>query len=237
MSQITKGRVTYGRTIQPAQYESKKAEVEIEFVIGEGEEVGEWLDRAGQMAQDKAHELVGIRKQSRAEAPLPSATVKTADDQKAAYAAKVEPKPAEPEKPKRQGRPPNPDKAKAEPAPNISTDPEDRKDPADMSDVEDPVVKAKAAVEAAEKAVAEAAAKEAADLAEMMGDEPAEVVEEITDKQLVEAIGLKNKSLADKNNGIPQPGKIKEVIKKYAMHVHSVPQEKRKQFIAEIAAL
>lgn len=37
MAQITGGRVVFSRTVQPAQYESKRAEVELNFVLAEGE--------------------------------------------------------------------------------------------------------------------------------------------------------------------------------------------------------
>lgn len=60
--QITGGRVVFARSVQPAQYETKKAEVEITFTLAEGEELGTTLDRAGEVAQAKALELVGLQK-------------------------------------------------------------------------------------------------------------------------------------------------------------------------------
>src|ERR1700730_18063669 len=60
MGQITGGRVVYGRTVQPAQYESKKAEVEITFAVAEGEDHAALLDLAAKVACYKAHEMVGI---------------------------------------------------------------------------------------------------------------------------------------------------------------------------------
>lgn len=60
--QITGGKVTFTRGIQPAQFETKKAEVEISFTLAEGEELGAGLDRAAELAQGKALELVGLKK-------------------------------------------------------------------------------------------------------------------------------------------------------------------------------
>lgn len=60
--QITGGRVTFGRSVQPAQYETKKAEVEITFSFAEGENLEGKLDLAASIAQDKALEMVGLKK-------------------------------------------------------------------------------------------------------------------------------------------------------------------------------
>jgi hypothetical protein len=236
MSQITGGKVTYGRTVQPAQYESKKAEVEISFVIGEGEDIGDMLDRAAAMAEGKALELVGLRKAISppvaAVSPQPTPKTndsKTPDELKAMHAATMQVEPR-----RRVGRPPNPDKAKPEAA-------EEKPDAADMIDVDAPTTlspqqeainKAKAKVEAAQKAADDAAA---AELAGMLDEAPAE--EPITDKQLIEKIGHKNKSLMDNNAGIPQPRKIKELIAKYATHAHSIPPDKRKDFLGKLEEL
>ena len=59
--QITGGKVTYLRSVQPAQYESKKCEVEIVFTLGEGEVLGNQLDIAAKAAVDKVHEVVGLK--------------------------------------------------------------------------------------------------------------------------------------------------------------------------------
>ena len=37
--QITSGRVVYSRTVQPANYESERAEVELAFVVEDGTDV------------------------------------------------------------------------------------------------------------------------------------------------------------------------------------------------------
>ncbi len=58
--QITGGRVLFGRTVQPAQYESKKSEVELSFVLAENEELGGALEEIGKIVKAEALHLVGI---------------------------------------------------------------------------------------------------------------------------------------------------------------------------------
>jgi hypothetical protein len=58
--QITGGRVVYSRTVQPAQYESKKAEVELSFVLAEKEELGDALERVGVLVHKQVLEMVGL---------------------------------------------------------------------------------------------------------------------------------------------------------------------------------
>ncbi|MDP2659127.1 MAG: hypothetical protein Q8R28_00145, partial [Dehalococcoidia bacterium] len=38
--QVTSGRVVYSRTVQPASYESERAEVELAFVVEDGADAG-----------------------------------------------------------------------------------------------------------------------------------------------------------------------------------------------------
>lgn len=61
MSQITGGKVTYGRTVQPAQYESKRADIELTFTLAEGERLGDTLEAVGKIVKDKVLEMVGLR--------------------------------------------------------------------------------------------------------------------------------------------------------------------------------
>jgi hypothetical protein len=73
MGSITGGSVTFGRTVQPAQYESKKAEVTITFACSEedGPDIAQkMLDGASAMAKTKALELLGLKA---AEATAPAA--------------------------------------------------------------------------------------------------------------------------------------------------------------------
>ena len=60
--QITGGKISYSRTVQPAQYESKKAEVELAFVLDDGEELGDAQDDVEALVKNKALEMVGVRK-------------------------------------------------------------------------------------------------------------------------------------------------------------------------------
>lgn len=66
MSQIIGGKITFGRTVNPAQYESKKAEVEISFVVAEGEDFHQIAQEAAAFAEAKALEMVGLK-------PIPKA--------------------------------------------------------------------------------------------------------------------------------------------------------------------
>lgn len=59
--QIVSGRVVFARSVQPAQYETKKAEVEIAFILAEGEQLGDSLDIAGLLAKVKVLEMVGLK--------------------------------------------------------------------------------------------------------------------------------------------------------------------------------
>lgn len=59
--QITGGKVTFQRSVQPAQYETKKAEVELAFTLSEGESLEGKLDEVAAIAQAKALELVGLK--------------------------------------------------------------------------------------------------------------------------------------------------------------------------------
>ena len=64
MPQITSGRVVYSRTVQPAQYESKRAEVELAFVVEDGESAEDAVDAVDAVAKivkRKALEIVGLR--------------------------------------------------------------------------------------------------------------------------------------------------------------------------------
>ena len=57
---ISSGRVVYLRSVQPAQYETKKAEVELTFSLAEGEELGDHLNYVSSLAMARAHQMVGI---------------------------------------------------------------------------------------------------------------------------------------------------------------------------------
>lgn len=73
MTQITGGRVVYGRTVQPAQFESKRSEVELTFSVEDGNFDEAALDKVIETAITKAHEMVGV-------APAPKSTRKAKVD-------------------------------------------------------------------------------------------------------------------------------------------------------------
>lgn len=59
--QITGGRVCYSRTVQPVQFESKKAEVELAFTLLDGETPEDALDEVGDIVIEKCLAMVGIK--------------------------------------------------------------------------------------------------------------------------------------------------------------------------------
>lgn len=115
---ITNGKVTYGRSVQPKDYETKRAEVEIAFTVADdGSDAQEKLDAAAQMAISKAHELLGLA------APAPATVAKVsaaanAGKTKQDLAAEAQAATAATAPPKTRGR-----KAAAPPAP-LAPEPE-----------------------------------------------------------------------------------------------------------------
>lgn len=59
MPQITGGRVVFSRTVQPAQYESKRAEVELTFVLAEGEDLNGTLNDVSLKAKNQVLDILG----------------------------------------------------------------------------------------------------------------------------------------------------------------------------------
>lgn len=59
--QITSGRVAYSRTVQPAQFESERAEVELSFVVEEGRDVGDLVDSVLAVAKERALAGLSVR--------------------------------------------------------------------------------------------------------------------------------------------------------------------------------
>lgn len=134
---ITGGSVTYGRTVQPAQYESKKAEVTITFAVEDGasdDAVEAIKTKAATMAQATALELVGMTAEAKPATAKRTTTKPAAEeppkgDGKEAAAARMN---AADKKKKAEAA-----KPKDEPKPEISKNPEDRKDPAQTTDPDD----------------------------------------------------------------------------------------------------
>jgi len=67
--QVTGGRVSYGRTVSPAQYESKRSDVELSFTLAEGEQLGESLRQASELVRAEVHRVLGIEGRTAAAAP------------------------------------------------------------------------------------------------------------------------------------------------------------------------
>ncbi|MFW1786592.1 hypothetical protein ACG9XL_19735, partial [Acinetobacter nosocomialis] len=61
MAQITGGRIFYSQTRQAAQFEPKKAEVELSFVVGEGESYEQIAKVAEDFAIAKVQEMIGAK--------------------------------------------------------------------------------------------------------------------------------------------------------------------------------
>lgn len=70
MPEITSGRVVYARTVQPAQYESKRVEAELSFVVAAGEDPAAALAEVGALVRTGALELVGARGDEEASRPV-----------------------------------------------------------------------------------------------------------------------------------------------------------------------
>lgn len=60
--QITGGRVSYSRTVQPAPYESKKADVELSFLLEEGETADDALDEVQEICKEHVLAMVAVKK-------------------------------------------------------------------------------------------------------------------------------------------------------------------------------
>ena len=62
MAQVTGGKVAFRRTVQPADYESKSAEVEFSFTLAEGEDPKQVAAEAMVVAKDVVLRTLGLRK-------------------------------------------------------------------------------------------------------------------------------------------------------------------------------
>lgn len=142
--QITGGKVIFQRSVQPAQYETKKAEVELSFTLSEGESLEGKLDEVSAIAQAKALELVGLKPATTtvkptsvpATKPATEPKGKTKADLEVEQNAKLNGKEVKPVKEKK--TPPKPPAENImgdveEITANISTG-EERKDPAQVSE-------------------------------------------------------------------------------------------------------
>lgn len=203
MAQITGGSVVFSRTVKPADYEGKKAEVTITFVMAENEtraQAQAMLDGAAAMAQTKALELVGLK-------PAKPAAAEPAEPENPAFKNVVDA-----DRPGAKRGPGRPPKAQQAPA----AEPQ-----------EDPLAGAEA--ESANEA-AEAAQHADADADLLTG---AATPQPISDKEILDAV---TKKMAEINNG-PAIKAVREKFVQTPKGVRDIPQEKRKEFLEELAKL
>jgi hypothetical protein len=62
LTKITGGKVTFGLTLCPKQYESKRADVELTFTVGEQDSYDEVFDKASRAVVNRARVLVDLPK-------------------------------------------------------------------------------------------------------------------------------------------------------------------------------
>jgi hypothetical protein len=194
--------------VQPAQYESKKAEVTITFACAEDdkpEDAHAMLDGASAMAKAKALEMLGLKA---VEAPAPAA------GKRESAAAPLGEVPAKPERAKPGPKPKTPEPA---PKPAVSTDAET----VDLTETRDKA--AESANEAAEASAADADA-------DLLGPAPAQP---ITDKDLMDAVTKKMAEINDPKALKEVRGKFVQA----PLGFKDIPQEKRAECIAAIKAL
>lgn len=136
---ITGGQVTYGRKVKPADYEGKDAIVMLSFNVEDGQDAQAVLDGVSHMAMTKALSMVGLQPRGTAE-PTPPAGGKEAAAEKLNAADKdktTTTRKRPPAAEKDQDKTPAKDPAAiddGEPARQVSTTPEDRKDPSEIVD-------------------------------------------------------------------------------------------------------
>ena len=62
MSRVTNGKVAFRRTVQPADYESKSAEVELSFALDDGEILKDVIGEFMEDAKNEVLRTLGLRK-------------------------------------------------------------------------------------------------------------------------------------------------------------------------------
>lgn len=86
MSQVISGYAMYGRTVKTGEYENKKAEVQFEFHVDEGEDHNAVAKQAGKDALALCNSMLGIAKAPAKEAEAKPAKAKEAETTKPAEA-------------------------------------------------------------------------------------------------------------------------------------------------------
>jgi hypothetical protein len=59
-TKITGGKISYGLTRSRKQYESDRADVEVNFTVAEGDSEGPILDKSCASAMRRVHEMLGL---------------------------------------------------------------------------------------------------------------------------------------------------------------------------------
>lgn len=221
--QITNGKVTFERAVRPADYETKRAIVELSFTVADGEDAGAVVERVGQIAQEKALQLVGLKPAASGNtASSVAAAPPSAQGGKEAVAAVLN---AADKKP-RPGRPPK--VAPAADAAAVVEEPAGKGNDTDLQMSADAAKVAHAAAEVVEEANADDA---------ILG---AESAPEVTDKDITDAITRKNAAL-QKTIGKESPIKLRALIAKFAGPVpkasRDIPQASRRKFLDELEVL
>lgn len=57
---ITNGQVTFERSVRPADYETKRAVVNLSFNVDDGEDASEVIDEVGNLARRRALKMIGV---------------------------------------------------------------------------------------------------------------------------------------------------------------------------------
>jgi hypothetical protein len=218
MAMITGGTITFGRTVQPAQYESKKAEVQLAFSAPDGGAVTEdQISAVFEMAQAKCLEILGLqaapKKTSVPTTPKPTEASKTgAGVEEAKVVATKTKADLEAEQAAKLAKP----KTEAKKPPKAKVVEDDL-----MGDVDAP------------------ANEPVAPDDDLDGDilGPVDSAPEITDEELTSAITKHNAK-------IKNPVAIKQLIRgmfpsdtKEVVQARSIPQAKRQEFLDKLIAL
>lgn len=214
MTSITSGRVVYSQTLQAAQFEPKKVEIEFCFNVEEGQEAEVVCDAAGKLAVRKAKEMLGIVAKTPAQTPVDIAGTKETAAANLNAAEQTTPK-------RPPGRPSAADKKKAEEA----------------------AAAVKAAANAIDELPDDAPeANKPKPAATDLDDFDAPTgVPEVTDAELTAAASRKNAELAKTHAGAA-PAMIRGLRDKYfadptGKALRDLPQDKRASFMKELEAL
>ena len=73
-TKITGGKISYGQTICPKQYESKRADVEVSFSVNENDDYQAIFDKSCNAAMQRVEEMLKLKPISK---PAPAATKAT----------------------------------------------------------------------------------------------------------------------------------------------------------------